>query len=73
LFTATNELFNAMISYGDRNIHSFSNPSFFQGRPARAVTQGGLEIPHGFQQPLVVQLAPHLDRTRPDWRCNHPA
>jgi len=30
-----------------------------------------LEIPHRFQPPLIVLLAPHQDRTKQGRRCNH--
>ena len=58
-----------------KEIHSFFSfictPAFPLQRVMRAAFLGGLEMPHGFQQPKVVPLAPHLDETKPCRRCNH--
>jgi len=48
-------------------IHSI--PAFPLGRVAEAL--GGLEIPHGFQQSLIVLLAAHQYGTKQGRRCNH--
>jgi len=43
-------------------IHSLSYPLFLWG--GRDSSPRGLEIPHSFQQPLIVLLAPHQDGTK---------
>jgi len=37
------------------------------------VVLGDLEIPHDFQQSLIVLLAPHHDETKQGRRCGHSA
>jgi len=57
-------------SYGF--IYSFIfTPTFPLGRVAAAVAPGVLEIPHGFQQPLIAPLALHQNRTKKGRICNH--
>jgi len=52
--------------------HSFIFiPAFPIQRIAWAAAPGALEIPHGFQQPLIVLLALHPLETQPGLRCNH--
>jgi len=43
---------------------SLSTTAFPVGRITGATTLGGLEIPHAFEQSVVVLLAPHEDRTK---------
>ena len=54
------------------SIHSFIfTPAFPLRSVAGAVGQGGLEIPLGQQQSLIVLLASHQDGTKKGRRCNH--
>jgi len=46
-------------------------PDFSLGRVAGAAALGGLEIPLGFLQVLMVLLAPHQDGTKQGPRSNH--
>ena len=46
-------------------------PVFLSGGVAGAAALGGLEIPHGFQKPLIVLLAPHQDGTKQSRRSDH--
>jgi len=48
-------------------IHSVSHPLFLWG----GSREQQLEIPHGFQQSVVVLLAPYQDGTKQGRRCNH--
>jgi len=50
-------------------IDSFSYPLFLSGG-SRAAAAGGLEIPHGQQQSLVVLLALHEHGTKQRRRCS---
>jgi len=51
-------------------IQSFAH-SIFSGEGRGAVAPRGLEIPHGFHQPLIVLLAPHQDGTKQGRRYSH--
>jgi len=46
----------------------FFTPMFVHGGMMGAAAVRGLEIPRGFQQRLIVLLAPHRHGTKPSWR-----
>ena len=45
-------------------------PTFSLGRVTEAAELGGLEIPRGFQQSLIVLLVPHYEGTERRRRYN---
>ena len=52
--------------------HSFIfTPTFPLGRAEGSAAPGGLDIPHGFQQFLIVLTAPHQDETMSGRICNN--
>ena len=64
----TNQCNRSRIAYKstkNKSRESDFHTLFFSRRVSEAEALGGPETPHGFQQPLIVSLAPHQNGSKP--------